>query len=163
MATRFTISALPAHVLALNPSLAAPGAHRVPHAAPKPVARVNDRADAKPRQKGRKPPAPQNKAEAGWIEHLRRHRPDETVLPHAVTLVFRDGDRYTPDVLTVNRDGLVTLYEVKGGYRGPGWEQGIERFKRAVAEFPGLRLVLVDRRTDGLFYIAGGPVRGQEG
>lgn len=48
---------------------------------------------------------------------------------------FEDGDTYTPDfILLVEGRGQVVA-EIKGGYRGPGWEQGWERFKRAAAAF----------------------------
>lgn len=126
----------------------------VPQAAPEP----QDAAPLpEPSKRARKPPAPANKAEADWCEFLRRTCPYVAVMPHRITLVFADGDRYTPDVVLID-DGALTLYEVKGGYRGPGWEQGIERFKRAQAEFPGLKLVMVTRK-DGRWYMDGGLVR----
>jgi hypothetical protein len=46
------------------------------------------------------------------------------------------GGTYTPDFVEVRPCGVV-VWEVKGGYRGPGWEQGIERFKRAAAQYDG--------------------------
>jgi len=62
--------------------------------------------------------------------------------PHAgPRLVFPDwNDSYSPDVFVQWDDGSFTLYEVKGGYRGPGWEQGWERFKRACSTWPSLPL-----------------------
>jgi hypothetical protein len=44
------------------------------------------------------------------------------------------GGTYTPDFLVCTTD-TVHVCEVKGGYRGPGWDQGIERYKRAAAQF----------------------------
>lgn len=52
---------------------------------------------------------------------------------HPMTLRFPDGDRYTPDIVGFPQHpgGDLLVIEVKGGYRGPGWEQGMERYKRA--------------------------------
>ena len=59
---------------------------------------------------------------------------------------FPDGDEYRPDYAGIFpgcfavRDQLPPLgsviVEIKGGYRGPGWEQGYERFKRARIQWP---------------------------
>ena len=48
---------------------------------------------------------------------------------------FEDGDTYTPDFLLMAGGRGQIVAEIKGGYRGPGWEQGWERFKRAAAAF----------------------------
>lgn len=48
---------------------------------------------------------------------------------------FEDGDTYTPDFLLLAGGRGQIVAEIKGGYRGPGWEQGWERFKRAAAAF----------------------------
>lgn len=46
------------------------------------------------------------------------------------------GGMYIPDFLVVNAPSLPPLVvEVKGGYRGAGFEQGYERYKRAAAQF----------------------------
>ncbi len=46
------------------------------------------------------------------------------------------GGSYTPDIVAW-RGGFpgVLVLEVKGGYRGAGWEQGYERYKRAAAAY----------------------------
>lgn len=44
------------------------------------------------------------------------------------------GGTYTPDFLVCTNDSI-HVCEVKGQYRGPGWEQGVERYKRAAAQF----------------------------
>lgn len=44
------------------------------------------------------------------------------------------GGTYTPDFLVI-ADGKAFAIEIKGGYRGPGWEQGYERYKRAAAQW----------------------------
>lgn len=101
-------------------------------------------------------PKPANKAEAEWAGILRRRYPSATVTPHGMTLRFPDGDTYTPDVLMAFDRGnfAVILYEVKAGYRGPGWEQGMERFKRAKAAFPWVVLRLAEKRG-GVWYVDG--------
>ena len=48
---------------------------------------------------------------------------------------FEDGDTYTPDFLLLAGGRGQVVAEIKGGYRGPGWDQGWERFKRAAAAF----------------------------
>lgn len=48
------------------------------------------------------------------------------------------GGTYTPDFLVVDQEyNLNRVVEIKGGYRGPGWEQGYERWKRAAMEYSG--------------------------
>jgi hypothetical protein len=48
------------------------------------------------------------------------------------------GGTYTPDFLVFDvAVGVCQVIEVKGGYRGPGWEQGVERYKRAALEYGG--------------------------
>ena len=55
------------------------------------------------------------------------------------------GGTYTPDFILIHECGM-TVYEVKAkGAHYPGWEQGIERYKRVAYEFssPFLRFVMV--------------------
>lgn len=47
------------------------------------------------------------------------------------------GGTYTPDFLVFQPGRPVEVIEIKGGYCGPGWEQGIERYKRAANIFHG--------------------------
>lgn len=44
------------------------------------------------------------------------------------------GGSYTPDFIII-RDYGIEVVEIKGGYKGPGWEQGIERYKRAATQY----------------------------
>lgn len=44
------------------------------------------------------------------------------------------GGTYTPDFVVIHGQGM-DVFEVKGGYKGAGWEQGVERYKRAAYEF----------------------------
>lgn len=80
-----------------------------------------------------------NKSEAEVLRMLQLRYPDAFVVPQP-TRFFRlkGGGTYQPDFLVFphEEDGWrVLVVEVKGGYRGPGAEQGIERYKRAALEF----------------------------
>lgn len=57
-----------------------------------------------------------------------------TILVQAVRLPLDGGGVYIPDFFQVWENGAIA-YEVKGGYRGAGWEQGYERFKRAALQY----------------------------
>ena len=54
------------------------------------------------------------------------------VLAQHVRVPLPGGGTYCPDFVVVE-DGAVRLYEIKGGYKGAGWDQGWERYKRAAA------------------------------
>lgn len=43
------------------------------------------------------------------------------------------GGEYIPDFVLLRPDGGITVIEAKGGYKGPGAEQGHERYARAAA------------------------------
>ncbi len=66
---------------------------------------------------------------------------------------LKGGGTYTPDFMVFVHGDLerVHVFEVKGGYRGPGWEQGYERYKRAALEWDGcifkFTLAEFDRKT----------------
>lgn len=49
------------------------------------------------------------------------------------------GGTYTPDFVVVREWGL-EIVEIKGGYMGPGWEQGIERYRRVAAQYDSDRM-----------------------
>ena len=88
----------------------------------------------KPKRK--RGPKKLNKTEQRAYDRAKEVWPGWLIIPHGLTFTFDDGDRYTPDFFMVpliaeRRDNLPCIVEVKGGYRGPGWEQGYERFKRA--------------------------------
>ena len=69
-----------------------------------------------------------------WHSHGREVR----VVPQP-TRFFRltGGGTYTPDFLVFVGGEKVGVFEVKGGYKGAGWEQGIDRYKRAALEYDG--------------------------
>ena len=76
-----------------------------------------------------------NKTEARFLEILKRDYKGALVIPQPTRFFrFPNGDTYTPDFLVINGDG-VFVFEVKGGYRGPGWQQGYERYHRAKERF----------------------------
>jgi hypothetical protein len=102
------------------------------------------------KQSGRR----KTKAEAAFLEILRAWRHKGMIrqwLEQAVILRFADGTTYRPDYTAVTHQGELWHIEVKGGYRGPGWEQGYERFRRArdVFQGPGVRLVLATKGKTG--------------
>lgn len=90
-----------------------------------------------------------NKTEARFLQELRRSMAGQrSAIPELDALdiwcydiqppryfEFEDGDTYTPDFLLLAGGRGQVVAEIKGGYRGPGWEQGWERFKRAAAVF----------------------------
>lgn len=82
-----------------------------------------------------------NKTEVRWLHEIGWRMEAMSIHPQ-VGLYFDDGDCYNADFMVFMNDGGVRLIEVKGGYKGPGWEQGHERFKRAKATWPHLRFEL---------------------
>lgn len=67
------------------------------------------------------------------------------------------GGSYTPDLVAWRRDFPgVLVVEVKGGYRGAGWEQGYERYKRAAAscDCPAWRFCLAEVKKGGAIEVA---------
>jgi hypothetical protein len=89
------------------------------------------------------------KAEGRALAEARRAYPDATILEQGTVFRFPDGGRYTCDLTIYAGDCSPIHVEVKGGYRGPGWEQGVERYKRAKATWPNLRFELWDMSTKG--------------
>lgn len=94
-----------------------------------------------------------NKTEArflDWLERNAKGEDDLLVVQPPRLFELEGGGTYTPDFILLTHTGLV-VYEVKGGYRGPGWEQGIERYKRAAAQYAGRRVRFIlanwDRRA----------------
>ena len=84
-----------------------------------------------------------NKTEARFLEVLRRLHPDGLIVEQPTRFFrFRNGDSYTPDFIVI-ASGAITSYEVKGGYRGAGWEQGYERYHRAKEAFAGYGVAFV--------------------
>ena len=80
-----------------------------------------------------------NKTEARflhWLDLHVRQRHNIIIVQPPRLLELEGGGTYTPDFIVVQPWGL-DVYEVKGGYEGPGWEQGVERYKRAAAQYDG--------------------------
>lgn len=92
-----------------------------------------------------------NKTEVRFYrEVLLRSAPKMVILPQPPRFFeLTGGGTYTPDFLVVTESGPVLSIEVKGGYRGPGWEQGYERYKRAALEWDGkgFRFILAEWMT----------------
>lgn len=80
-----------------------------------------------------------NKTETRFFhEVLMRSAPKMVILPQPPRFFeLTGGGTYTPDFLVVTESGPILSIEVKGGYRGPGWDQGYERYKRTALEWDG--------------------------
>ena len=80
-----------------------------------------------------------NKTETRFFREVLMRAPGRLViLPQPPRfLELTGGGTYTPDYLVLPDSGPAIVVEVKGGYRGPGWDQGYERYKRAALEWDG--------------------------
>lgn len=101
------------------------------------VRALNPEPSEKPKQKI--PPAASRKMNASeeYIHsRLRNMHPTAHIIPQA-SRFFRlaDDDSYTPDFIVIGNAMPIEVWEVKGGYRGPGWDQGVERYKRTASQF----------------------------
>ena len=86
-----------------------------------------------------------NKTEMRYYDTYLAERDgrDCTVLVQPPRLFeLEGGGTYTPDFLVIEEGG-VTSVEIKGGYKGPGAEQGIERYKRAASQWADERISFV--------------------
>lgn len=72
-----------------------------------------------------------NKSEAAVLMMLMEKYPGALVLPQCRILPFDDGTSYRPDFEVVGTGRKAIIVEVKGGYRGMGYEGGMERYRRA--------------------------------
>ena len=88
---------------------------------------------------GRERPKPRgNVTERRALELIRARYPDGCVFSQPARFFpLEGGGTYTPDFLVFREGRPVVVVEVKGGYRGPGAEQGIERYRRAAAQWDG--------------------------
>lgn len=82
-------------------------------------------------------PAAENKSEAEWHQALINRNPGAHIVSQAKGYFVLPGtsDTYTPDLMVIHGFLPIEVWEIKGGYRGPGWEQGYERYKRAAQFF----------------------------
>lgn len=83
-----------------------------------------------------------NKTERAFFEKLKREFPEDTVIPHGITLKIANGCRYTPDFIRLSAGGPVWCYEVKGFMR----DDAAVKVKVAAAIFPTFRFSLVTRK-----------------
>jgi hypothetical protein len=91
-----------------------------------PTVVVEEKARAKPRM------PKMRKSELRWLSEVAPlHFPTHAIISQGFKLPLQDGGTYTADYFAVPVNGRSTIIEVKGLYRGPGWEQGIERYRRA--------------------------------
>jgi hypothetical protein len=86
-----------------------------------------------------KPRKQLNKTEARFLHTVVERDYKGHIAVQQPTRLFKltGGGTYTPDFVLFPRRSSdpVHVVEVKGGYRGPGWEQGMERYKRAAAQY----------------------------
>lgn len=84
-------------------------------------------------------PKSATKAEETALERLKQEcEGQDSLICAQVRNLFplAGGGTYIPDFVVLSPHGA-RVVEVKGGYRGPGWEQGRERYKRAAAQYSG--------------------------
>ena len=91
----------------------------------------------------------QNKTE---LEYSRRYL-DGKWLYEAVTFHLPGGSRYTPDYLTVDSEGRITLHEVKGSYRLHSHGRARTAFRECAAAFPMFGWVWATRKASGEYQI----------
>ena len=91
----------------------------------------------------------QNKTE---LEYSRRYL-DSKGLYEAVTFHLPGGSRYTPDYLTVDSEGRITLHEVKGSYRLHSHGRARTAFRECAAAFPMFGWVWATRQSSGEYKI----------
>jgi len=91
----------------------------------------------------------QNKTEQ---EYNRRYL-DSKGLYEAVTFHLAGGSRYTPDYLTADPQGRITLHEVKGSYRLHSHGRARTAFRECAAAFPMFGWVWATRKASGDYQI----------
>ena len=74
-------------------------------------------------------------------------------LYEAITLRLPGGSRYTPDWVTFDDAGAVTLHEIKGSYRLGSHGRALTAFREAAAAFPAFSFVWATRQKDGSYDI----------
>jgi hypothetical protein len=62
-------------------------------------------------------------------------------LYEAITFNLRNSHKYTPDFVCFDDAGLVTVYEVKGGYKLHSYQRAKLAFDQAKIEWPCFRFV----------------------
>ena len=148
----FAVSDLPPHILALNPALKnCGGIAKTPTETP--IGREKTARGCNDMGNGVKSPTTQlnavqkmerrmTKTEARFYGHLQSEYTNEKhlIVPQPTRFFrFDNGDTYTPDFIVICDIGIV-VYEVKGGYKGAGCEQGYERYYRAKEKFESSEL-----------------------
>ncbi len=84
------------------------------------------------KRKTKDSPRKLNKTEQRFFEFAKATWGTQcAIIPQCLALPLDGGGTYHPDFLIVGQEGVPLLVETKGGYLGHGWEQGIERFRRA--------------------------------
>jgi len=95
------------------------------------------------KRKDKDSPRKLNKTEQRWFEYAKEGFVEgwDAIFPQCRVLPLKGGGSYRPDfewITPLTSEGgvvRIVLIEIKGGFKGPGWEQGLERFRRARAEW----------------------------
>ena len=143
----FAVSDLPPHILALNPALKNCGGiaktqTETPTGREKTADGCFDMGGGEKRDRTQlnavqKMERRMTKTEARFYGHLQGEYANEKhlIVPQPTRFFrFPNGDTYTPDFIVIC-DIVIVVYEVKGGYKGAGYEQGYERYYRAKEKF----------------------------
>lgn len=85
-------------------------------------------------------------------DYNRRHLAGRG-LYEVVTFRLPGGSRYTPDYLTVDGQGRITLHEVKGSYRLHSHGRARTAFRECATAFPMFRWVWATRQDSGEYVI----------
>ena len=80
-----------------------------------------------------------NKTEAQWLRIARASGKFRKIGIQDMTLKLGDNCRFTPDFRTIDEDGHITFWDVKGGHT---WEDAIIKNKAAARLFPEFRFVI---------------------
>lgn len=101
------------------------------------------------REKPRSRRRSENKTE---LEYNRRYLGGRG-LYEAITFHLPGGSRYTPDYLTVDDAGRITLHEVKGSYRLHSHGRARTAFRECAATFTMFGWVWATRQSSGEYTI----------
>jgi len=86
------------------------------------------------------------------LDYNRRYLANQG-LYERVTFHLTGGSRYTPDYMTVEREGRITFHEVKGSYRLHSHGRARTAFRECAAAYPMFGWVWATRQASGDYTI----------
>lgn len=86
-----------------------------------------------------------NKTERAWLHQLRLTHPPENLGIQSHTLKLADDTRYTPDFWTIDANGQLFFWEVKGFWR----DDAKVKIKVAARQFRHFRFIVVTKTKTG--------------